>query len=75
MWALGAERKIITTNTAVKQYDFYTPEQIFVVDDVCHFVDDPAFDIFVKTEYHMSSDMRKIVESYRIDNWINNLFE
>lgn len=74
MWALGAEKKIITTNAMVKQYDFYTPEQIYVVEDVENFVTEPAFESFMNREYHMSDDVRSKIETYRIDNWIKLLF-
>lgn len=75
MWALGAEKKIITTNAMVKKYDFYTPEQIYVVEDVENFITDSAFESFMNSEYHMSDDVRSKIETYRIDNWIKLLFK
>ena len=73
MWALGAERKIITTNKAVKQYDFYTPEQIFIVDDISSVVFDPEFKEFVDCEYEMPEIVRQKICRYRLDNWIKYL--
>ena len=71
MWALGAEKKIVTTNAAVKEYDFYTPEQIYVVDDIETFTDSPDFESFVNSDYRMSDEIRTLVQRYRIDNWIS----
>lgn len=75
MWALGAEKKIVTTNAAVKEYDFYTPQQIYVVDDIETFTESDSFRVFVNSEYRMSESIRSKVEKYRIDNWISWLLE
>lgn len=74
MWALGEERKIITTNRAVKEYDFYTPEQIFIVDDVDNIMEIKGLDSFVSSSFSMSESIRSLVQRYRIDNWIRYLF-
>lgn len=73
MWALGEERKIITTNKAVREYDFYTSEQIYVVENRDTFVDSPEFLHFINTLYVMPPEIRARVNLYRIDNWIKNL--
>lgn len=73
MWALGAEKKIVTTNAAVINYDFYTPEQIFVVDNVKEFTKDPKFIDFINSDYKMSSVTREKILRYRLDNWIKYL--
>lgn len=74
MWALGEERKIITTNKAVKEYEFYTPEQIFIVNNVDSINNIKEFDNFVKSSYSMPNSIRNLVQHYRIDNWIRFLF-
>lgn len=74
MWALGEEAKIVTTNVAVKKYDFYTLEQIYVIDNIDSFSPGEDFDEFVKTPLIMQKDHREIIRRYRIDNWINTLF-
>lgn len=74
MWSLGEERKIITTNKAVKEYDFYTPEQIFVVDSIGNLLADSCLDRFVNSDFHMNEILRQKVNAYRIDNWIKTLF-
>lgn len=70
MWALGLEKKIITTNKAATLYPFYTPEQIFVLDNNYEDVVD-----FIKTPYSMDERIREVVAKYRIDNWIKSLFD
>lgn len=68
-WALGAEKKIITDNKSIKDYDFYTPEQIFVVED---FSDSTKKDLklFMETTFVMKSENRQKIETFRIDNWV-----
>lgn len=68
MWALGAEKKIITTNKAVKKNVFFSPEQILVLKS--NFEDIPAF---ISKKFTMSDDMRSLVKRYRIDNWIDTM--
>ncbi len=75
MWALGAERKIITTNKAIKQYDFYTPEQIFVVEDISSLLNNCHLDNFVHSKYLMPEEIRLKILEFRIDHWIRRLFE
>ena len=75
MWALGAGRKIITTNKLVKEYDFYSPKQIYVVDSIADLNNDCQKLIsFIKAEYSMPNDIKEIISKYRIDNWIGHLF-
>ena len=68
MWALGAEKKIITTNASVRNYDFYTKDQFFVVED--NWQDLPAF---LSSSFTMTGSIREIVAKYRIDNWLNTI--
>ena len=71
MWALGCGRKIVTTNKSVVQYPFYDPAQIYLIDDTNV---DGVVD-FIKAEYSMSQSMRQLIEPYRIDNWIRQMFK
>lgn len=73
MWALGAGKKIITTNKAVRNYDFYSPNQIYVIDDIDKFVNEESFSIFVRNNYFRNSENLSGVIKYRIDNWIKLL--
>ena len=71
-WALGAEKKIITNNKSVKTYDFYTPEQIFVIEDFSPKTENEILN-FLHSKYIMTPDVRRKINSFRMDNWINNL--
>ena len=71
MWALGAGKKIITTNNNITRYPFYTPEQFYVLKD-------KNFDglkEFIKKEFVMSKANRAIINQYRIDNWLKTLLQ
>lgn len=67
MWALGAGAKIITTNEAAKHYPFYNEEMIKIV-DVNNIEIPPSFFDNSKCYYD-----NKIVNQYRIDNWVKTL--
>lgn len=62
---LHLERKLITTNANIKEYDFYTPKNIFVADGESRvsqsFIDDP-FD-----------ESAKLDEKYSIDSFVSVL--
>lgn len=69
MWALGYGKKIITTNTSVKEYTFYTPEQFYIIENntfegIIDFINKPLV---------ISDEIKNIIENYRIDNWLNTL--
>ncbi len=70
MWALGAEKKIITTNKAVVENTFYSPGQIYVLSDSTL---DGVMN-FISSDFKMSEEMRGIVQQYRIDNWVDTMF-
>ena len=70
MWALGAEKKIVTTNTSVRDYSFYTKEQCFIIDDNWEELPD-----FLKSDYSMPDSIRTIISKYRIDNWLDTILE
>lgn len=74
MWALGAEKKIITSNPAVREYDFFTNSQIFVIEDI-ESVDKNALIQFVLKKYQMDSAIRNVIMKYQIPNWLNTIFE
>lgn len=74
MWALGAGKKIITTNAAVMDYDFYNTSQILVLED-CIFTeeDKQAVRDFICTEYVHTKDRQLLIERYRLDNWLRTV--
>lgn len=68
-WALGAEKKIITDNKFIEDYDFFSKEQIFIVKD---FSDNTKKDLvsFLRKSFSMSQDIRIKIQKFRIDNWV-----
>ena len=64
---LGANRKIITTNTNVEEYDFYNKSNICVVDREMKNIDID----FLKSEYVPINDIVK--EKYSIESWVKEL--
>ncbi len=67
MWALGAEKKIITTNKMVRMYEFYTPKQFFILGE------EPIHNLkkFINSKFFMTEENRCIISQYRIDNWLD----
>ncbi|WP_318487083.1 hypothetical protein [Photobacterium leiognathi] len=64
---LGSGRKLITTNSDIKNYEFYNENNILIInrkningDDIKKFID---------TEYIFSEDILK----YRVDNWLRRI--
>ncbi len=66
---LGAQKKIITTNASVKEYDFYLPDNICVIDRL-----HPQLDkSFMICEYVPLS--QQIYHKYSIDGWLEEIFQ
>ena len=67
--ALAMNKKIITTNKWIVNYDFYNSKQITIIDRNNPIIDNSFLvDNFKKEEIHKS------IENCRIDNWLNELF-
>lgn len=66
--ALGAKKKLITTNEDVVNYDFYRPENIYVYDGK---VD--LNNVFFKSEYKDIDNT--IYMKYSLRNWLNEIVE
>lgn len=67
--AMDYEKKIITTNTAIKQYDFYNESNIFVwgddnIDRLEEFLSKPYLSV-----------AKEIKEKYAFSNWISYLLD
>lgn len=75
MWALGAGRKIITTNESVVKYDFYTPQQIFILNEEENIENNQDFDRFVDSNMVLPVSVRQKIDHYRIDNWLRTICE
>ena len=66
--ALANEKKLITTNSDIINYDFYNPQNILVLDE-------DAIEIpenFVNTPYQKIDT--NILSKYRVENWIKPIF-
>lgn len=64
---LHLKRKLITTNKSIKNYDFYTPNNIFIVDD-----DENLDDSFFNTKF---DDDYSLNEYYSFDSFMKDVFE
>ena len=71
MWALGANKKVITNNKSVKNYRFYSKEQVFVID---HYTTNQQIIDFITKEYSVPSQIQQEIERFRIDNWLDTMF-
>jgi hypothetical protein len=64
------QRKIITTNSTIKTYDFYNPNNILVLDE------NSEINInldFINKPYEKLNEA--IYYKYTIENWVNTVFE
>ncbi|GGF17116.1 hypothetical protein [Flavobacterium limi] len=68
--ALAMQRKIITTNASIKDYDFYNPNNILVLDENTEINISPEF----LTKPYEPLD-EKIYYKYTIENWVNTVFK
>ena len=66
--AIGMKKKLITTNSDIKNYDFYNPSNIFVIEDINNV---NISDEFLYSPYQ--EPPQSIVEKYYIKNWVQNI--
>jgi len=66
--AIGYSRKLITNNNEVKSYDFYHPNNIYVLDN-----DERTLGEFLNAPY--AEIHPEIVDRYNFDNWIFRILE
>lgn len=67
--ALGLRKKLITTNENIKEYDFYNPNNILVIDRKNIKID---YSFFQK-EYTELDE--RIYEKYSLENWVKVIFK
>ena len=66
--ALGYEKKLITTNKDIVNYDFYNPNNILIIDR-----ENPHIPkTFLNTSYSTVSE--NIIKKYRRESWIQQVF-
>lgn len=68
--SMGLKKKLITTNTDIVTYDFYNPENIFVITDLNNI---RIPESFFNTPY--IEIPKNIFNKYLIDNWVGELIE
>jgi hypothetical protein len=62
--SLGTQKKLVTTNADIKNYDFYNPNNILIID-----AKNPIFPkLFFETDYEKVPE--KIQEKYKVENWV-----
>lgn len=66
--AMGCRRKLITTNKNIKNYDFYDPNNIFIINDIENIEFPPDF---FNSPYKDLPE--NIIEKYSLKNWINKI--
>lgn len=67
--ALGLEKKLITNNPTIREYDFYDPQNIYVIED--NRIEIP--DSFFETPYKKLPVA--IVDQYHLKNWVGKIIE
>ncbi|RZJ50805.1 MAG: lipopolysaccharide core biosynthesis protein rfaS [Chryseobacterium sp.] len=68
--SLGLKKKLITTNKDIVNYDFYNPDNIFVIEN--------ADDIKIPQAFFETSHVdipENILNKYLIENWVDELVE
>jgi len=66
---LGASKKLVTTNSAIREYDFYHPDNIAVIDRRS-----PSIDAtFLRTDFSPCSP--SIVSRYSLSGWLDEVFK
>lgn len=66
--AMGLNKKIITTNKEIVNYDFYNQENIFIIENFEQF---EIPNLFFKTPYRSLS--QDIYKKYSIKSWVNKI--
>lgn len=62
---IGTKKKIITNNSSILKYDFYKPENIYLLDE------SRCLDSFLNEDYcELSND---VYQKYEINNWVDAL--
>lgn len=66
--SLAYQKKLITTNQSIKNYDFYDPNNILIIDEDNVSIDSEFFN---KPYIPLSEE---VYNKYTIDNWIDSVF-
>lgn len=66
---LGARRKLVTTNTSIKDYEFYNKDNILIIDRENPIISKE----FCDTDYQPLDDC--IYIKYSLDAWLEDIFQ
>jgi hypothetical protein len=67
--AMGLRKKLITTNHFIKEYDFYNPNNIFILDKDINDIPDS----FLNSPYEEISE--EIYNKYKLENWVKSILK
>lgn len=67
--AMALEKKFITDNHTIKNYDFYNPQNILVLNEDFSNIEKSFFE----SEYQKLP--QEIYDKYTLDNWVNTVFK
>lgn len=67
--AMAFQKKLITSNKSIKNYDFYNPNNILIVDKSNLIFESPFFE----SNYEPLSD--DIYRKYTLNSWVENVFD
>ncbi len=66
---LGAQKKLITTNKDIRNYDFYNENNILIIDR-----ENPVIPLqFIKSVYKVNTDF--IINKYSLSGWMYEIFD
>ena len=66
---IGMNKKIITTNENIKEYDFYNSNNILLLNKDLSNLEKSFFE----TDYQELSS--EIYQKYTLENWVKNIFD
>ena len=69
MESIFFKKKLITNNESIKEYDFYNPNNIFIL----QFDDIKNLNSFINSEYDELD--KRILEKYEFETWVNSFYE
>lgn len=65
---LGARRKLVTTNSTISEYDFYHPDNIYILNRESGFLDEK----FLTSPYVFLPE--HVYQKYSISSWVDRIF-
>lgn len=72
MESIFFEKKLITNNKKIINYDFYTPENIYILDDLIN-IDYLDIIKFINTPFQKMEE--RIIKKYTFEFWLDNILK